>query len=72
MLDCLCKCEWTIKSKRLSDFVTTLPVAHLSAGVTYLVPIGLSIRPLKRWLSRRQRTKPFLASFRPVQRLGSQ
>ncbi len=60
MLVCLCKCEWILKTN--SDFVT-----HLSAGVTYLVPIGLSIRPLKRWLSLMQRTKPFLTSFRPVQ-----
>ncbi len=47
-------------------------MTHLSAGVTYLVPIGLSIRPLKRWLSLMQRTKPFLTSFRPVHRFGSQ
>lgn len=45
---------------------------HLSAGVTYFVPIGLSISPLNLWFRRRMRTKPLRTSFLPVQRLGSQ
>ena len=45
---------------------------YLSAGVTYLVPMGLSMRPLNLWLSRSPRTRPFRTSLRPVQRLGSQ
>lgn len=46
--------------------------AHLSAGVTYFVPIGLSMSPLNLWLRRRLRTKPLRTNFLPVQRLGSQ
>lgn len=63
------------KPKRRESWLrlaTSFTRAHLSAGVTYLVPMGLRTRPLKRWLSRRQRTRPFRASLRPVQRFGSQ
>lgn len=59
-------------NKHFTDLYWWNNSTHLSAGVTYFVPIGLSMSPLNLWFRRRLCTKPLRTSFLPVQRLGSQ